>query len=222
MPSVAYSPLLFLIKSHVAVYKIYTLTNPITEEIFYVGQTSQNLETRLSGHCLESESNKPKVEYIQNLIKQGYKPKIDVIETIQGTCYIDKVLLNERERYWIKYYKTVGCNLLNIAATNDAYISEYNQYLSCIKRGEAQRHYYYCGITIGGYEVYDEKKLNADGFKLTHSATYTYQSEEKTGYDPWDNPRWKKKIGYRVSPYDELSYVPCYNDENPDYYDEDY
>lgn len=39
----AYSPTVSLIESHVAIYKIYVLKNPITDEIFYVGQTMQEL-----------------------------------------------------------------------------------------------------------------------------------------------------------------------------------
>lgn len=58
---IPYSPTLPLIESHVGIYKIYVLVNPFTEKVFYVGQTMQELTTRLNGHIAESYSNLEKV-----------------------------------------------------------------------------------------------------------------------------------------------------------------
>lgn len=164
----AYSPTLLLKESYVALYKIYTLRNPFTGEIFYVGQTLQEPQTRLSGHIHQGgDVNPEKNEYIKAIIDKGGKPMIEVVETIPGTCRIDKALVNEREIYWIKYYKSIGIKLLNIASTHDeAECREYKAYLRAIKAGEGDYRHYYCGVTHGGYEVYDEKKMIADGFHL--------------------------------------------------------
>ena len=224
MKAVAYNPTLVLIDSYVGAYKIYTLTNPINNDIFYVGQTMKNLSERLAGHINETGgSNRDKILYIKNILESGQKPIIQEVETIHVRCYIDKASVNEREAYWIKYYKGIGCKLLNIANPKNY---DYQEYLSCLKNGETKWHFYYCGRTVSGINVYDERKLNADGFSFPkhmntedYSAQRVYKSE---GYNPWKNERFIKKNGYRIDPYDEMSYVPCYNDMNPNYYDDDY
>ncbi len=227
MAMLAYSPVLHLVESHVAVYKIYVLKNPFTDKVFYVGQTLQDNQSRLAGHLTQKEgSNMPKNEYIQNILKQGSKPIIETIETIQGTCYIDKMMTNERERYWIRFYKESGCKLLNAALTGpNEKCHEYHTYLSSIKKGEGQYNFYYCGKTAGGASVYDEKRMIADGFRLPHEHELVtlkqddYQSDE---YNPWENERFIKSIGYRKRFDSEYCYVPCYKDTDPNYYDDDY
>jgi hypothetical protein len=163
-----YSPTLQLIESYVGIYRIYTLKNPTTNEIFYVGQTMQGLNTRLSGHISETgASNREKILYIKSIVEAGNKPIIEAIEVISTKCYIDKIMVNERELYWIKFYKDKGCNLLNKAGIySQGSSSEYRGYLASLKRGETHYHYYVCGKTYGGHEVYDEQRLRADGFVL--------------------------------------------------------
>lgn len=219
MPMIAYNPTLCLVESHVASYKIYILKNPITNEIFYVGQTVNDLSERLAGHIAETGANRDKIHYIKNIIDQGGRPIIQEIETIHTTCYIDKASVNEREMYWIRYYRGIGCTLLNIANPRNY---EYQTYLSSLKKGETKWHYYYCGKTYGGHEVYDERKLKADGFKFPESTTREVADPSYSGYNPWQNERFIKKNGYRISYDDPFSYVPCYNDTNPDFYDDDY
>ncbi len=218
MLTAAYSPILYLVDSHVASYKIYILKNPINDEIFYVGQTVQDLQVRLSGHISCAGSNREKTNYIKKILEAGEKPIIQEVESIHTTCYIDKVSIYEREAYWIKHYKGIGCKLLNMA---NPQAHEYKSYLASIKRGEASWHYYYCGRTISGIEVYDEKRLLADGFELPTTRKLYDEETSDRNYNPWKNERFIKKIGYR-NQYDNYSYVPCYNDTNQDYYDEDY
>lgn len=222
MPLLAYNPKLYLVDSHVASYKIYILINPFTKEVFYVGQTVQDLATRLAGHIGETGANREKINYIKTITDQNEKPIIQEVETIHATCYIDKASVNERERYWINYYRGIGCVLLNVA-TPRSY--EYQHYLSSIKNGETKWHYYYCGKTVGGFEVYDEKRLVADGFQMPQ----TRQTENREThelyhqpYNPWDNKRFIQKIGYRLDYYDRYSYEPVYRDTDPNYYDDDY
>lgn len=195
-----YSPTLGLIESHVAIYKIYVLRNPLNEEIFYVGQTKMPLETRLSGHIAETGANRDKINYIKNILESGQRPIIEAIETIATTCYIDTMAVNEREIYWIKYHKSLGCNLLNKASTSpDTKCHEYHGYLSAIKKGSTSWHYYYCGKTAGGYKVYDEKKLTADGFvfKPTPIVVENRNVCEKV-YNPWLNDNFLIKLGAYV------------------------
>jgi len=208
----AYNPTLGLIESHVAIYKIYILRNPINEEIFYVGQTMQPLEMRLNGHISETGANRDKINYIKGILETGQKPIIEAIETIATTCYIDTMAVNEREIYWIRYHKSLGCNLLNKAATApDTKCHEYHGYLSAIKRGETSWHYYYCGKTAGGYKVYDEAKLRADGFvaktyQTPGSPIERQQSEHH--YSPFQYQKSRIKLGLQHKINDIDVYIP--------------
>ena len=201
----AYSPTLGLIDSHVAIYKIYILRNPINEEIFYVGQTKMPLEIRLSGHTSETGgSNRDKINYIKAILEAGRKPIIEAIETIATTCYIDTMAVNEREIYWIRYHKSLGCNLLNKAATApDTKCKEFHGYLAAIKRRETSWHYYYCGKTAGGYSVYDEAKLKADGFILPRPVqkidpVWDDYARYEHPYNPFEYDKYRLKVGLPV------------------------
>lgn len=195
---IPYSPLVPLVESHVAIYKIYVLKNPLKDnEIFYVGQTFQLLETRLSGHIAETGANRPKIHYIKEIIDAGSKPIIEAVEVIRGTCYIDKIMVNERELYWIRYHLTIGCKLLNVSGiSNGARCHEYHGYLSSLKKGETSWHYYYCGKTAGGYEVYDEEKLKADGFRLPQPPKPLEEKSDK--YNPYTYEKFLIKAGLQV------------------------
>lgn len=106
-------------------------------------------------------------------------PIINAVEVVATKCYIDKVMVNERELYWIKYYREKGFALLNKASIDtDGTHRVYSSYLASIKRGETSYHYYVCGKTIGGDEVYDEQRLNADGFLLKHTQNYYVVEQE--------------------------------------------
>jgi hypothetical protein len=165
---VAYSPTLALAESWVALYQIYVLKDPLSAEIFYVGQTRNDLKTRLSGHLAESRANNPgKRAIFDKIIANGEKPVIESIESISGTCYLDSLFVNDREIFWIKFYKSRGVKLTNIASShNDAECRDFKNYLKSIKAGQTSYHYYYCGKTYGGHKVYDESKMKVDGFKL--------------------------------------------------------
>ena len=164
---IPYSPLLALMESHVHIYKIYVLKDPFSNEVMYVGQTFQELDSRLKGHISDvGETNPEKVAYILSLNAQGIAPVIETVETIMGTCIIDKALAIEREGYWVKYYTALGIKLLNSTAKNHYNGRQYREYLNDLKTGTSRPEYYYCGKTYGGDSVYDMEKMKADGFYL--------------------------------------------------------
>ena len=203
MDILAYSPNLALIESHVGIYKIYVLKHPDTDIVFYVGQTMQELTIRLAGHISETGANREKINFIKEIIQAGKKPKIEAIEVISTTCYIDKVLVNERELYWMKYYKESGCLLLNKTGIDgDGTHREYRGYMSTIKRGETSWHYYYCGKTIAGVKVYDERRMKLDGFSFPSPEPETKEEIERNGnlnnynYNPNLYIRSLIKMGY--------------------------
>lgn len=65
--------------------KIYTLIDPITSKIRYIGRTTQSLNNRLVGHLSKSKSKCTHKDYwIQSLLLKGSIPKIKEIKTVEG------------------------------------------------------------------------------------------------------------------------------------------
>lgn len=87
------------------IYKIYKII--YHNEIIYIGQTKMSIERRFS--C--RHPNIPK-----DIKKESY------IELIEETNDIS------RERYWIDYYRSIGCNLYNIERGGGFNIKEYSKY----------------------------------------------------------------------------------------------
>lgn len=89
---------------------IYKITN-ILNNHNYIGQTKNTLENRLKQHL--KCSNK---DYIKNYFHSAIKKygknnfKISLVEEV------DDADLNEKEIYWIKYFKSIGEANYNIAA----------------------------------------------------------------------------------------------------------
>lgn len=84
---------------------IYSLVDPITNQIRYVGKTV-NLEQRLYNHINHAKTMKYKRHvyyWINSLLKQGKLPIMNVLEE----CKTD---WQEREQYWIEQHKENLCN----------------------------------------------------------------------------------------------------------------
>lgn len=97
-------------------YKLYTLSNPITNEIRYVGKTIQTLENRLKKH-LRAKDKSHRVNWIKSLKNKGLEPRIELIcETHNHN------ICNELEKYYIKKYKNEGYSLVNMTEGGDGSI----------------------------------------------------------------------------------------------------
>lgn len=84
--------------------KIYTLHDPQTMAVRYVGKTSKTLEDRLAGH-LKDKSKCHRTNWIKSLPE---KPIIRIVETV------DESEWQERETFWIKHFRdSLGCDLVN-------------------------------------------------------------------------------------------------------------
>lgn len=87
---------------------IYTLTDPRNNEIRYVGK-SINPIVRLRRHLSEAKNSKKKshrLHWLKNLLKENNKPKLDIIDEIDGDW-------EWLEEYWIYQLKSWGFNLVN-------------------------------------------------------------------------------------------------------------
>jgi hypothetical protein len=78
---------------------IYSLKDPETNEIRYVGKTT-NINTRLKAHITRSRHNKyHSARWVQSVIKRGLRPIIELVEECTEENWV------EREKYWIGYYR---------------------------------------------------------------------------------------------------------------------
>lgn len=80
---------------------VYGLLNPITEELFYVGQTRKRREFRLLEHIEKAvgDSSLPVHNYIRDMIAQGRIPEIFVLERVGDPARAD-----ESEVRWIGHF----------------------------------------------------------------------------------------------------------------------
>lgn len=80
---------------------IYKITNKINGKS-YIGQTIQNVKERFYQHCATKCSKAVSNMAIHRAIKKYGKSNF-IVEVIEE---IDSANLNDRERYWIKYYNS--------------------------------------------------------------------------------------------------------------------
>lgn len=90
-------------------YKIYSLNDPITNEIRYIGQTCQPLKTRLGEHLRKLKNKTYKVNWIKSLIGNNLKPIIVLIEE-----NLSKEDCNDLEIKYIRLYKELNPKLTNM------------------------------------------------------------------------------------------------------------
>jgi group I intron endonuclease len=87
---------------------IYTLSDPRTEEVRYVGKTIKTLDRRLQEHLTTSKKMKDhRSKWIQSLVKINLTPKIEILDF----CCEKK--WQQTERFWIISLKFLGVNLTN-------------------------------------------------------------------------------------------------------------
>lgn len=90
---------------------IYFLKDPISNEIKYIGKTI-NIKRRLSLYISEARKNKNKrhvLNWINSLLINGQSPIINIIEICNDDNW------QEREIYWILYYRNLNTKLCNIS-----------------------------------------------------------------------------------------------------------
>lgn len=87
---------------------IYTLSDPLTKEVRYIGKTN-NLKQRFYNHLTHAKKLKYKRHvcyWVNSLLKQDLFPILEVIEECEDSWI-------EREIFWINSYKEKGADLCN-------------------------------------------------------------------------------------------------------------
>lgn len=117
-------------------YKIYTLEDPETGEIRYVGKTKNSLQYRLSAHLAEAARRKSpshKNNWIINLVCKGLVPKITLLEDTEAP--------NQSEILWIAQLRSWGFRLTNMTDGGDGnngqvFTEETKKRMSDIRKGK--------------------------------------------------------------------------------------
>jgi hypothetical protein len=94
---------------------IYSLADPRTNQIRYIGK-AHNVRRRFNTHMREARSRSPlhSRRWIASLVRDGVEPEIAVIET----CDTNETA-NERERFWIGHFRSIGVDLTNTTDGGD-------------------------------------------------------------------------------------------------------
>lgn len=91
---------------------IYTLSNSETNEVRYVGKTTQSLNCRLATHnCSKKKSHT--VSWIKSLKRKGIKIRIELLDIVNSYNW------EENEQFYITYLKYLGFNLTNHSIGGD-------------------------------------------------------------------------------------------------------
>jgi group I intron endonuclease len=89
--------------------KIYSLIDPRSKQIRYIGKTIKSLNTRLNCHIHDCKRhNHHNSNWINSLLKQNLKPIIELIEEVEENDW------EFWEKYWIAQFKQWGFILNNL------------------------------------------------------------------------------------------------------------
>lgn len=89
---------------------IYSLIDPETQEVRYVGKSNTPGKRLVAHVCTTHDDCNPhKQNWIKQLKSRGLRPILSIIEETT----LD--LWPEREIYWIEFYRSMGSNLTNLA-----------------------------------------------------------------------------------------------------------
>ena len=88
----------------VSVIKIYKITNKINGKV-YIGQTIRPVEYRFNRHMNDALNNILDTHFARAIRKYGIGPDIWELQIIDNAQTQEE--LNQKERYWIKYYNSV-------------------------------------------------------------------------------------------------------------------
>ena len=91
-------------------YKIYSLSDPISNEIKYIGLTKMSLKDRLRKHIDSSRIAKDgcnRERWVKSLLLEDKKPDIETIEELDTYDF-------SIEKYWIQQMRSWGFDLTNV------------------------------------------------------------------------------------------------------------
>lgn len=198
------------------IYRFYTLSEgPDTLNIRYVGVTTKKVNQRFSQHkyCAMHEEKRglPVHKWMYSKYKDGGNITVKEIDS----CLEEE--WEDRERYWIKYYKSLGCNLMNLDEGGKGVITKEKRSKSSIQRSIEGHEVPIVALHLDG-SFYKEFPSSAKatvelGFKSKSSINNVLRGRSKTAggymwlykkdYDPNGTYSYKKtKLGKSIFEFD--------------------
>ncbi len=95
---------------------VYGLVDPRDGQLRYVGKSCSG-KRRARQHANPTRVIKDfthKGNWVKGLVAVGLRPEIEVLESV-----VDSQELDEAERFWIAYYRALGCRLTNLTDGGD-------------------------------------------------------------------------------------------------------
>lgn len=93
---------------------LYTLSDPLTNEIRYVGKTIQALNCRLATHKCRNRGIKNHTEaWVKSIKNKGLLPKIELLDIVDISNW------ENEEKFYISYLKSLGFRLTNHSEGGD-------------------------------------------------------------------------------------------------------
>jgi hypothetical protein len=91
--------------------KIYTLSDPSTGEIRYIGKTVSSLRRRLNQHCCKQSLSQKRysAHWIRGVVNRGMRPIIELLSEVPEDIW------ESEERFWIEQFRQWGFKLTNIS-----------------------------------------------------------------------------------------------------------
>ena len=97
--------------------RIYTLSDPVTGRVRYVGRTINSLNRRLCEHLNSARrgklKDKAKEHWILELAELGLKPEIALLECVGRADF------QAAEKRWVAHYRQAHADLLNVKCGGD-------------------------------------------------------------------------------------------------------
>jgi len=91
---------------------IYGLCDPRTGYLRYVGKANSPRVRLYRHHCVGPQKNH-RHDWLLNLKKNGLKPEMFIVEEVPVDQW------EEAERFWICYFRSIGCPLVNATGGGD-------------------------------------------------------------------------------------------------------
>lgn len=182
--------------------KIYSLVDPITKEVRYIGQTKQKLTARLNGHIQDGRSfryNIPKCEWVADLINQDLLPLIIELECVKNKD------ADQKEDYWINYYRQNN-DLLNLTNGNVHGRSQEYRMTYAINRYTYERLQFDSARAAGKFLGIPKENVIKSIF--SKSALKDYYWSIKEFPEDWKAPITKVRIGVKLSNSKKIVYLP--------------
>lgn len=177
------------------IYYYYLLrSNKSIDDIRYVGVTTVTLKVRMSGHkynALTKKKATPVYNWWRKRVKEGYAIYIEEIEAYQLNDW------EAREQYWIRHYKQMGFQLLNVSQGGAGIVTKTMRSIESRQRSIDAHKIPVVALTLDGkfYKEFPSASEAANTFKCVHTAITNaisgfsksacgYMWLQKKDYDP--------------------------------------